>query len=229
MRASATNTWRRCLLSSDSNRSELIQQRGHREEEPPLPSFPPLSLANFSFLSWKTAVQWKAAAFQPLPSRYLQSLAAPGLLLESERRVRERRNSIGDYSSEDKPGYSHLALAWQHGLQGGYIIFFFLIPFNLTLITQISARAHKKSQCVCVWEIKALPCQVLAGAAWLDRIQIQIPAKDSAAVTPLAWRLPGSGTSCPPSSPLSPGGNLILPPFLPLPIVLFLSLMTLNS
>lgn len=150
MRASATNTWRRCLLSSDSNRSELIQRRGHHEEEPPLPSFPPSSLANFSFLSWKTAVQWKAAAFQPLPSHYLQSLAAPGLLLESERRVRERRNSIGDYSSEDKPGYSHLALAWQHGLQGGYIIFFFdSLQFNFNY-SNLSEGTQEKPVRLCL-------------------------------------------------------------------------------
>lgn len=98
--------------------------------------FPPSLLhpsPTFPFFPGRRQSNERLQPFQPLPSPYLQSLAAPGLLLESERRVRERRNSIGDYSSEDKPGYSHLALAWQHGLQGGYIIFFFFfdsLQFN---------------------------------------------------------------------------------------------------
>lgn len=68
-----------------------------------------------------------------------------------------RRNSIWDYSSKDNPDYSHLALARQPQYKKD--IFY---SFNLTLITQISVRAHKKSPGICVKKITRLPCQVRA-------------------------------------------------------------------
>lgn len=66
-------------------------------------------------------------------------------------------NSIWDYSSKDNPDYSHLALARQPQYKKD--IFY---SFNLTLITQISVRAHKKSPGICVKKITRLPCQVRA-------------------------------------------------------------------
>lgn len=61
--------------------------------------------------------------------------------------------------AKDSPDYSRLALARQPPVQ--VRVFFFPNAFHLTLITQISVRAHrKKGSAFCAEQITPLACQV---------------------------------------------------------------------
>ena len=78
--------------------------------------------------------------------RACKNLAAPQLFRERERGEREKRNSVGDYSSEDKPGYSHLALARQPGYKKDI---FYSLQFNFNY-SNLGEGTQEKPRHLCL-------------------------------------------------------------------------------
>jgi len=64
----------------------------------------------------------------------------------SRERETEKRNSIGDYSSEDKPDYSHLALARQPGYKKDI---FYSLQFNFNY-SNLGEGTQEKPRHLCL-------------------------------------------------------------------------------
>lgn len=82
--------------------------------------------------------------------RACENLAILQLFREKEGEKRERdrgkRNSVGDYSSEDKPDYSHLALARQPGYKKDI---FYSLQFNFNY-SNLGEGTQEKPRHLCL-------------------------------------------------------------------------------
>lgn len=114
------------------------------------PSFiPPPSISSFLPLFLKDPCKMKGSVPRPClitVFRACKNLAAPQSFRERRMGERETRNSVGDYSSEDKPDYSHLALARQPGYKKDI---FYSLQFNFNY-SNLGEGTQEKPRHLCL-------------------------------------------------------------------------------